>query len=280
MKTTDRLLAAVALALAGIACSATAAASATRNEEQLLSALRKAHPGTQFTGVARTPIPDIYEAWMGANMALVSRRRLRYLVFGRVFDTVTMTDLSAPKLAQAERLRTGLAQREGHPAQSPAIPLAQLPLADAIQTVRGDGSRSLVVFSDPACPYCKRLESELDKLDNVTIHTFLVPFQGTALPSAIWCAQDRQQAWRRYMIDGDRSMLASDASSSSAADCAHPLERNLALAQRMNVRGTPTLFYADGTRTDGATDNADIESRLAAARSHGPDAAGAQEVLP
>jgi len=82
------------------------------------------------------------------------------------------------------------------------------------------------------------------------------------------------------MIDGDRSMLASDASSSSAADCAHPLERNLALAQRMNVRGTPTLFYADGTRTDGATDNADIESRLAAARSHGPDAAGAQEVLP
>ncbi|RZI40129.1 DsbC family protein [Herbaspirillum sp. HC18] len=280
MKTTDRLLAAVALALAGVACAATAASTSTRDEERLLSALHKAHPGTQFTGVSRTPIPDIYEAWMGANMALVSRRSLRYLVFGRVFDTATMTDLTAPKLAQAERLRTGLAQREGHPEQSPAIPLAQLPLADAIQTVRGDGSRSLVVFSDPACPYCKRLESELDKLDNVTIHTFLVPFQGSALPAAIWCAQDHQQAWRRYMVDGDRSMLAMDASSQSAGNCPHPLERNLALAQRMNVRGTPTLLYADGTRTDGATDAADIESRLTAARPHGPDAAGAQEVLP
>lgn len=280
MKTTDRLLAAVTLALAGVACSATAASSATRDEERLLSALRKAHPGTQFTRVSRTPIPDIYEVWMGANMALVSRRSLRYLVFGRLFDTATMTDLTAPKLAQAQRLRTGPTRREGNPEPSPAIPLAQLPLADAIQTVRGDGSRSLVVFSDPACPYCKRLESELDKLGNVTIHTFLVPFQGIALPVAIWCAQDRQQAWRRYMVDGDRSMLASDAASLSAADCPHPLERNLALAQRMNVRGTPTLFYADGTRTDGAMDATDIESRLAAARPHGPDVAGAQEVLP
>jgi thiol:disulfide interchange protein DsbC len=281
MKTTDRAWAAVALVLAGAACNAAAAPAAT-DETRLLAALKKAHPGTRFTGVARTPIPDVYEAWMGPNMALVSSRNLRYLVFGRVFDTKAMTDLTAPKLAQAERLRMATAATENRADTldntAPAIPLAQLPLADAIKTVRGDGQHTMVVFSDPACPYCKRLESELDKLADVTIYTFLVPFQGSALPIAIWCATDRQAAWHQTMTQGDQSVLAT---SSSPLSCAHPLERNLALAKRLNVRGTPTIFYANGHRTDGYADAAEIEARLASAASHVPHVATrGQEVLP
>ena len=53
-----------------------------------------------------------------------------------------------------------------------------LPLQHAIKTVKGDGTRYLVVFSDPDCPYCKRLEREtLSKLDNITIFTFLFPLE-------------------------------------------------------------------------------------------------------
>lgn len=276
MKTTDRAWAAVALVLALAACNAAASPAAT-DETRLLAALQKAHPGTRFTGVARTPIPDVYEAWMGPNMALVSSRNVRYLVFGRVFDTKTMTDLTAPKLAQAERLQMATAATENRE-DAPPIPLAQLPLADAIKTVRGDGKRMMVVFSDPACPYCKRLETELGKLADVTIYTFLVPFQGSALPIAIWCATDRQAAWHQTMTQGDQSVLAT---SSSAPSCAHPLERNLALAKRLNVRGTPTILYANGHRTDGYADAADIDAHLVSAASHAAHAAAhAQEVLP
>lgn len=252
-----RLATALLLAIAGI--TPAMAAKPNADETRLLAALKKAHPGTRFTGVAATPVPGLYEAWMGPNMALVSRHNLRYLVFGRVFDTQTMTDLSAPKLAQAQRLETATAEQ----GSKPAIALGELPLADSLKTVRGSGSRTLVVFSDPACPYCKRLEGELDRLDNVTIHTFLVPFQGAALPAAIWCAADREQAWRRVMLQDDPGMLA--AATQPADACAHPLDRNLALARRLQVRGTPTLFYADGQRTDGYADAAAIDARLAAA---------------
>lgn len=284
MKMTDHALAAAAAAtaLAGISFSA-AAASRTDDETRLLAALQKAHPGTHFTAVSRTPVPDLYEAWMGANMALVSRQNLRYLVFGRVFDTRTMTDLTAPKLAKAERLRIATQEREDAPENTAsAIPIEQLPLADAIKTVRGNGKRALIVFSDPACAYCKRLEPELDKLDNVTIHTFLVPFQGATLATAIWCATDRQAAWHRTMTQGDQSVLAL---SSSPPACAHPLERNLALARQLKVHGTPTIFYADGTRTDGYADAAELEAHIAAhsarAVSPAPDAAAQKrEVLP
>lgn len=280
MKITDLAWTAVALVLAGAAFNAAAAAASTRDEARLLAALQKAHPGTHFTSVYRTPIPELYEAWMGPNMALVSRKNVRYLVFGRVFDTEAMTDLTAPKLAQAERRQRATAATE-RPEDRPAIPIGQLPLTDAIKTVRGNGERAMVVFSDPACPYCKRLEPELDKLDNVTIHTFLVPFQGNALPAAIWCATDRQAAWHRYMTQDDQSLLALSSLPQSTSTCAHPLERNLALAQRLMVRGTPTILFADGNRIDGYVDAVEIEARLASAASHSPNASAQEpEVLP
>lgn len=269
MKITDHALIAVALALGSLSLNAAAASRAVAADEtRLLAALQKAHPGTHFTAVSRTPIPGFYEVWMGPNVALVSRGNLRYLVFGRVFDTKTMTDLTAPKLAKAERLRTEAEDREDN---APSVSLEHLPFADAIKIVRGGGSRTVIVFSDPACPYCRQLEPELEKLNDVTIYTFLVPFQGLALPSAIWCAADRQKAWRQYMLQGDQTLLA------TAASCAHPLERNLALAQRLKVRGTPTLFYADGRRSDGYVGAAEIEQRLNLASSRSADAGAAPQ---
>lgn len=269
MKITDRARLAAALTLSSLALNAPAASrSAAADETRVLMALQKAHPGTHFTGVSRTPIPGFYEVWMGPNVALVSSRSLRYLVFGRVFDTKTMTDLTAPKLAKAERLRTEAEEREDN---APKASLDQLPFADAIKTVRGNGGRTVIVFSDPACPYCRQLEPQLEKLSNVTIYTFLVPFQGLALPAAIWCAPDQQKAWRQYMLQGDQSVLA------MAVSCAHPLERNLALAQRLKVRGTPTIFYADGHRSDGYVEAAEIEQRLLLATSRAADAVAGRQ---
>ena len=95
-------------------------------------------------------------------------------------------------------------------AQAQAVPSAalgfeQLPLRDAIVTVNGKGSRALAVFSDPNCPYCKRLERELAQLPDVRLYTFLIPVLGpdSELKSRrIWCAAQPQASWRRWMLDG------------------------------------------------------------------------------
>jgi thiol:disulfide interchange protein DsbC len=238
-----------------IAC-ATTMAHATPDEDRVLASLKEAYPHTRFTGVSRTPVAGLYEVWMGENLAFVSDKNTRYLLFGRMWDAHAMQDITAPKLARAEQQR--LHEQESDE-ETPAVSISRLPLADAMTIVKGKGERNIVVFSDPACAYCKRLEPELAKLDNVTIHTFLVPFQGTALPIAIWCARDRANAWHRYMIDGDTSLMNGN------TGCRHPIERNLALAQRFQVRGTPTLVFANGRRIDGYASAAEIEAQLAAA---------------
>jgi thiol:disulfide interchange protein DsbC len=97
-------------------------------------------------------------------------------------------------------------------------------------------------------------------LTDVTIYTFLYPIlsQDSFEKSRnIWCAKDRAAAWDEYMLENK-------APAAAAPDCKHPLQQVLALGQKLDVSGTPTIVFTDGTRLPGAVPPDKIEEKLKA----------------
>jgi thiol:disulfide interchange protein DsbC len=183
--------------------------------------------------VRPTPMRGLFEVRINQTDLLYTDAEGRFIIEGALIDTQARTNLTEQRQAQLTR-----------------IAFQDLPLQDAIATVRGNGQRKLAVFSDPNCGFCKRLDRELAKLDNVTVYTFLVPMLGqdSQLKSRhIWCAKDRASAYNDWMLQGTPP---ASASCDTAA-----LSRNLEFAQRQRITGTPTSILPDGTRIVGADFN-------------------------
>jgi thiol:disulfide interchange protein DsbC len=145
-----------------------------------------------------------------------------------------------------------------------AVDFDSLPLKDAFTVVRGNGKRKMAVFQDPNCPYCKRFERDLQKVDNVTIYMFLYPILGpdsTEKARQIWCMRDKGKVWQDWMVNNQAIPGPGPANCDTAA-----LTRNLEFGKKHKITGTPTLFFTDGTRVPGAVPAAEVEKMLAAAK--------------
>jgi thiol:disulfide interchange protein DsbC len=98
-------------------------------------------------------------------------------------------------------------------------------------------------------------------VNDVTVYVFLYPIlapESVTKTKAVWCAPDRAKAWLDYMV---RDMaLPSDTS------CATPIEKILEYGKGKRITGTPTMFFEDGERIPGAIPVADLEKKLAAAK--------------
>lgn len=193
--------------------------------------------------VRKTPVEGIYEVRINADEIYYSDSQGKYIFQGSLINTETKTNLTAQRVGQL------------HPVQ-----FDTLPLDDAITTIRGTGARKMVLFADPNCSFCKRLEETLQGTDNITVHTFLIPILGPDSKDKarnLWCAANKAHAWEDWMVRGVVPPAA------QCADVA-ALARNLSFAANHKVNGTPTTFFADGSRAVGPLSSQELESRLGA----------------
>lgn len=233
-----RIAAAVALAAsATLGCTA----HADQTTDKLKATLQSRLPDIQIKSIAKAPIPGLYEVNLGSQLIYADATG-EYVIAGELVDTKTRTNLSEARLAELNK-----------------VDFASLPLDRAVKVVKGNGSRRIVVFSDPNCPYCKQLESTLKSVDNVTVYTFLYPVlspDSVTKSKAIWCAADRAKTWEAWMVNHQ-----SPASPASNCDTS-VLDKNLALGHGLNVTGTPTIILSDGRRLPGAVSASELNEAL------------------
>jgi len=161
---------------------------------------------------------------------------LRFLFIGNVIDLRSLRNLTDDRIRDLRK-----------------VEFSSLPREDAIKI--SDGKKAIAVFTDPDCPYCKRLHGELRKLKDTSIYIFLYPISGEGRRRSIqiWCSEDRVEALETAFNGGRLK-------SESCED--HPVDRNLSLGKRLLISGTPTIITERGEIINGYVDSERIQAVL------------------
>lgn len=192
--------------------------------------------------ITRSAMPGLMELRINGTSIFYTDMDGNFLIEGNLHETKTRRNLTEERI---EKLS--------------AVDFDALPFKDAFTIVRGNGKRKVALFQDPNCGFCKRLERDLQKIDNVTMYMFLVPLLGpdSAVKSQnIWCSKDRNKTWFDWMLR--------DITPAATSGCdVTALKRNSEFAGKHRITGTPTLIFADGSRVPGAIPAAQVEKYLA-----------------
>ncbi len=132
------------------------------------------------------------------------------------------------------------------------VDVSKILLDDSITVGAKTAAKKVIVFSDPDCPYCRRLHKSISQIiakrPDVAFIEILYPLpmhkDSPKKVQSILCSKSVG------MLDdafSGKTMPEPPTNCTTAA-----MERNTALAQSLNFSGTPTIVRDDGTVISGA----------------------------
>jgi len=195
--------------------------------------------------VSKSPIPGIYEV-IAEGQLFHTDEKVTYVFRGMLLDLRGKEPRDIAEEATSRYMAATLAKSTDL----------------AFKRVKGSGKRVIYTFEDPNCGYCKLLQKEFVKMNDVTIYTFLLPIlspDSMDKSKAIWCSKDRAKAWDDFMLKGVAPTGRRDCDTSA-------IEKNQQLAQRLKLRGTPAVYLGNGEQVGGMVPAEKLEAALAAVR--------------
>jgi thiol:disulfide interchange protein DsbC len=218
-----------------------AAAALGDESAAVKTALQRIIPGMQPDRVSAAPVAGWYEVAFGAEIFYVSADG-GFLLQGDLVDLGTRTNLTerARSSVRAELIKT-------------------VDPADAIIFKPEKPLHVVYVFTDVDCAYCRKMHSEIDQYlaQGIEIRYLAFPRTGVNTPSffkavSVWCAADR----------GTALTEAKAGRTVPAKTCDNPVTREMDLAAKVGVDGTPTLVFSDGAVVPGYVNAAQLRRIL------------------
>lgn len=138
------------------------------------------------------------------------------------------------------------AQQQAKPQK---IEFSKVSLKDAVVLGSKSAKKKVAVFTDPDCPYCRKLHDEMKqviaKRKDIAFHLLLypLPMHKEAYPKSQAVLCEKSPA---LLDDAFSGKAVSEPKCSNEA-----LERVLAMGKELSISGTPTLIREDGTMMSG-----------------------------
>ena len=148
--------------------------------------------------------------------------------------------------------------------------LAKIPLDQAIKI--GDGKNTVIEFTDPDCPYCRKAYKFFANRDDITLYVFLYPLQ----------IHPQAEAKSRFILSSDdpaetyQKVLSGKYDDKPLPEFKNNgrLDDQVKVAKAVGIRSTPT-FWINGTFVQGA--NADMFRKLLGAGPGTPRASAPEQ---
>ncbi|MBV1692706.1 DsbC family protein [Novosphingobium sp. G106] len=253
-------LAALIAATASVAVLAASPVDGARVGQLLKARL----PKTKVSAVDCSKIEGLCEVVAGKTL-FYTDAGARYLFVGRLYDMETRQDLTAAKLLEInpDMLLGGAAASVQVGAQSagreeseapqltreakarPTVPakvdLAGLGNSGAIVWGKPAG-RTVTIFTDFRCGYCRALASTLEQMDVRVIERPISVLGSRDLANRVYCARDKARAVRAAYAGETLPGASCDTSG---------LDANERFAREKGFTGTPVIVRDDGAVLEG-----------------------------
>ncbi len=188
------------------------------------------NPEVEVLGISNSPVGGLWEL----TVSVKGRKGLAYIDFAKKhIMTGSILDVKSKQNVTDRRLY-----------DITKIDQASIPLKDAIAIGNPAAKMRVIVFSDPECPYCRKLHKEIKQVvaehDDVVFFVKMLPLkihpQAYKKAQAILCDKSVKTLDRAF----DGLGLGEPTCESTELDA------TIALAEKLGISGTPTLILPDG----------------------------------
>jgi thiol:disulfide interchange protein DsbC len=189
----------------------------------------------KVTGVKPAPIKGLYEVTLrqgNRQMAAYIDFSKKHILAGRIYDIASRKMITP--LPTEVPVRLSKAQ------------LDKIKPENSILMGNPKGTQRMFVFTDPDCPYCKRLYGELKKLmpmePDLSIYIKMYPLK------MHYGAYDKARViLAAHSLDMlDKAFAGGKLPPAGEKDRKQPIDETIKLAESLGIRGTPAMVFPDG----------------------------------
>ncbi|MBI4687882.1 MAG: DsbC family protein [Nitrospirae bacterium] len=210
--------------------------------ESPADSFKKNYPNVQLESIKETQIDGLYEVVVQGVSVVYYHPKTGYVFVGEMRS-------KDGKSFTAERVNELVSAK-----------VKKLPLEKAVKI--GSGKNTIIEFTDPDCPYCRKMAEYFKKKEDMTRYIFFFPLThihpyAEDKAKYILCSKDKGKTYEEVMagkIDSKKIEPCDD------KDVAAALEEHKHAAAGLGVQGTP-MFVVNGQPVRGANVQA-IESLL------------------
>jgi len=129
------------------------------------------------------------------------------------------------------------------------IDLSQIPLEHALVMGDKNAPKKVIIFTDPECPYCARLDNEMrqvvEKRKDIVFYIKLYPLP--MHPDAKWKAESIVCMNSLQMLQDNFAKKPITKKECGTTE----IDDNIKLGQTLGITGTPAIILPDGRKRDG-----------------------------